>query len=295
MSLWKTRGENSGKIFLADGVEIDISKIFEDNSLVIRSKSQLGEFGNVWKEEFTGKPGDGDTEGFSKSVDTGNLPHVSIMGEIENDSEIQFFASPDNEHFYFCDRITKTIGPVPSGEVVNHANDTTKITASQTDAGNPANLIEGETGIWQANEGGDLSGSPVWLQYDCETAKRVTEVDISIGVSFRAPSKLAFYGTDDTDTWGDALAEFENLVWQDHSTRTFSLDNNDDYRYYKIEILEVPAPNRVQLAEIRLLEEVGESTVFPKQFHIYPTLGARYIKLRSTQNVKATVSVIASP
>ena len=39
----------------------------------------------------------------------------------------------------------------------------------------------------------------------------------------------------------------------------------------------------------------GQIEDFPAEFHIYPTVGGRYIRLRSSEDVTATVTIAAKP
>ena len=84
-----------------------------DARIATRQTKLIGEFGNLW---------DGVVEenSNSKVVDTENLPHISIMidafevvdGEKGDDSKnvtISFEASPDGEHFTFCQQITQNL------------------------------------------------------------------------------------------------------------------------------------------------------------------------------------------
>ena len=84
-----------------------------DARIANRQTKLIGEFGNLW---------DGVVEENSNSevVDTENLPRISIMidsfevvgGEKGEDSKnvtVSFEASPDGEHFTFCQQITQNL------------------------------------------------------------------------------------------------------------------------------------------------------------------------------------------
>ena len=39
----------------------------------------------------------------------------------------------------------------------------------------------------------------------------------------------------------------------------------------------------------------GQQADFPAEFHIFPVVGSRYIRIRSSEDVKATVTIAAKP
>ncbi len=68
---------------------------------------KISEPNNAWDNEQTG------VNGFSKIVDTRNLPHLSIFGRISATTTIAVYVSEDGVDFYYCGRITETIVPQP--------------------------------------------------------------------------------------------------------------------------------------------------------------------------------------
>ncbi len=251
------------------------------------SGKSFGEHGNAWDDELTG------VGGFSKIVDTRDMAHISIMGEIDADTEIGFWASQDGVHFYFCARITETIGPVSPIEPLNKATDPSQFSASSTDTGSAANLAEGESGLWQINTGGDMSGSPEWVAYDMGGDQEITAYSIRAGDSFRAPVAWNFQGHNGSD-WVTIETQ-TGIIWSSSEAKSFVLSASVTYEQYRLELTQTNHPNRTRLDEVRLLQETADTPVFPKQFHIYPTVGGRYIRLRSSDNVTATVTIAGKP
>ena len=67
------------------------------------SSNWIGEEGNAWKDEQTGK------EGFSKVVDTENLAHFAILGQVDGDTDINVWISQNGINFYFSQELTDEI------------------------------------------------------------------------------------------------------------------------------------------------------------------------------------------
>ena len=89
--------------------QIRATEILE--SILVR---QVGEEGNAWNDESTGE------EGVSNIVDTKNMPHVSILGVVDAQTDLSFEISQDGETFYFCGAISEDISPQsPPGQTAD--------------------------------------------------------------------------------------------------------------------------------------------------------------------------------
>lgn len=67
-----------------------------------------GDKGNCWNNESTG------ANGWSKIVDVGHCPHISILGKLSGESTIEFHVSADGVEFNKCNQIT---GELPGAQV----------------------------------------------------------------------------------------------------------------------------------------------------------------------------------
>ncbi len=255
---------------------------------------QVGVQGNAWDGATTTG-----VNGFSHIVDTQNLPHISIMGEIDADSEISFFASHDGINFYFCDRITQTIGPVPPGPVENLATTGASFGSDPaTSLGDTANLVEGATGFAQWPRGGIINDLFIW--YDFGVLTRVNALEMFCQMSARAPQQFVFEGSANSTNgldgdWTALFTQATSLNWISQSRRDFEVAAPGNYRFYRVRPTQVADANATRINEILLLGTEADAPVFPKQFHIYPTVGARFIRLRSSDDVTATITIVAKP
>ncbi len=253
----------------------------------------FGTHGNAWDDEQTG------VKGFSKTVDTGNMTHVSIMGEIDADSEISFWASQDGEHFYFCNRITQTIGPVPPGPVENLAVTGANYGSDPAvSLGANANLVEGNSGFAQWAKGGTINDLNIW--YDFGVLTRVNALEMFCQMSGRAPLQFVFESSANSTTgmdgdWTELFTQATDLNWISASRKDFQVGTPGNYRFYRLRPTKVADANATRINEIQLLGTEADAPIFPKQFHIYPSVGARYIQLRSSDNVRATVTIAGKP
>jgi hypothetical protein len=243
--------------------------------------------GNAWDNEMTGELG------FSEIIDTQDYPYLSIMGEIFDDTRIFFYASNNGLNFYYCDRISATIKPTPVTPLINYADDGSLFSASGTDTGSPSNLVEGVVGYWELNDGGFLAD--VWVQYDLNgDLVAVTEYTMTVGRADRAPSHFQLQGWNGV-SWSTIDTRLD-VSWVAGVERTFSVDPalQDDFLLYRLLLIESHSVNRVRIDTVTLLSsETG--TIYPKQYHIFPTVGARYVRLQSSDDVLATATITAKP
>jgi hypothetical protein len=252
-----------------------------------------GEHGNAWNDENTG------VGGFSNAVDIYNLTNVSIMGEIDGDSEIAFYASQDGEHFYYCDRITQTIGPVPPGPLENFAVDGASFGSNPAASlGDNANLVADAGDFAQWAKGGTINDLYIWYDFGAGNPKRVNALEMYCQMSSRAPLLFVFDASNDSangvdGNWTTLYTQPMELNWISASTKDFEVSVPNSYRWYRVRPTKVNDNNATRINEIKLIGTEEDMPIFPKQWHIYPEVGARYIKLRSSHNVRCTATIAA--
>ncbi len=258
-------------------------------------RSAIGHEGNAWHNAMTG------VGGFSHIVDTQNLPHISIMGEIDGDTEIGFYVSQDGVNFYFCARITETIGPVPPGPTENFAIDAANFGSNPAASlGANTNLVEGDSGFVQWARGGTITDLYIWYDFGAGASKRVNALEMFCQMSGRAPLQFVFDASNDsTDgvdgTWTTLYTQSTDLNWVSASRKDFEVATPGAYRWYRVRPTKVSDANATRINEIQLLGTEDDAPLFPKQWHIFPAVGGRYIRLRSSDDVKVTATIVAKP
>ena len=74
----------------------------------------IARHGNLWDNEQTG------VDGFSDIVDTKNYPNMSIILEIDAESDVEFYVSANGEDFTICGQLTEQLPGGQEGDLDAH-------------------------------------------------------------------------------------------------------------------------------------------------------------------------------
>lgn len=248
--------------------------------------------GNAWNGEYTG------INGLSNVVDTKESCNISVFGRTSESSEILFLVSADGINFFHSRDLSEIINTeAVEVKIINIAEPPSGFTASQTNTGSPQNLAESNSveELWRVNVGGTLA-EDLWVRFDAGEEKEINSYGLMSSSSRNAPKSWKLQGSNDNSSWTD-IDERSEEVFIENLESAFGLEQPETYRYFRLLITEGgdegPGITRTQLNMFRLFQveedENGEDANF--SFHMKTTIGARYVRLLSKQNVKATITI----
>ena len=257
---------------------------------------------NKFEEEFvwTGGVLDGDSE----LLDISNYPHISIMGRIDDNTEIRFYTSHNGTDWFLCSSITSLIQPTLPPDIINVAEDGANFNSNPAvNVGSNANLAE-ESGFANWNKGGnDITDLYIWYDFGAGFEQRVVALEMYCQMSGRAPLQFIVDGSNNTTngidgTWVELFTQDTDLSWISNNRKDFDFiaDNIASFRVIRIRPTKVSDANNTRINEIKLLASVGgeDIAVFPKTVHKWFTIGGGRIKLSSTRPVTGKFALCAN-
>lgn len=250
--------------------------------------------GNAWSNEQTG------INGLSRVIDTGGCGNISVFGKTSEAAEIIFLVSEDGLNFYQSKDISEKIQTEEREvRITNIAEPPESFSASRTDDGSPQNLAESRPveDNWRVDVAGVLQ-EDLWVKFDAGEEKEINSYSLVSSSDRNYPRAWTFQGSNDNSTWTE-LDSRSGTVFENSFPVNFALSQPETYRYFRLLITEGgatgPGQQRTQLNMLRLLQiEVDQENGVEDgnfNFHMTTTIGARYVRLLSKDDVEATITI----
>ncbi|MBQ3565010.1 MAG: discoidin domain-containing protein, partial [Alphaproteobacteria bacterium] len=93
-----------------------------------------------------------------------------------------------------------------------------------------------------------------WIQIELPEADKANMFRMSGGFSNEEPDSFVLYGSNDGENY-DELLNSGALTWTHNETKTWNLENNTAYKFYKIEAVNTKK-NFITISEIQLIEQI---------------------------------------
>lgn len=93
-----------------------------------------------------------------------------------------------------------------------------------------------------------------WIQVELPKADKTNMLRMSGGVSNEEPDSFILYGSNDGENY-DELLNSGALTWKHNETKTWDLENETAYIFYKIEAVNKKS-SYIAIAEIQLIEHI---------------------------------------
>lgn len=113
---------------------------------------------------------------------------------------------------------------------------------------------DGESTFWETSK-----PFPHWIQYNFGIPKKISRYTIQTGMhgkdaTERMPKDWEFQGSNDMSNWATLDNRINQVDWINKETRTYSIENPNVYKYYRLYISQGITPGILRLYEIRMLE-----------------------------------------
>lgn len=260
----------------------------EHNKRIVaeRLSDMVQDEGNAWAGEDTGE------KGYSKIVDIRNMSHVSIAGVAIEHTQLVTWVSGNGADFYYASEIPIIEPePAPSDNVAFYGEGfSTPNTTTDGDIENLAeeHLMEDE---WETHD-----DSPIIIDINLPDEINLVAYEIAPVSGGRFFPTAWDLEADDAGSW--TTLDSETAVagdWDGLTLSSYTLDYVGAYDHYRFSMSY--EDTSLRLAQIRLLAEVDdEQLIEPLYFHYAgETVGARYIRLQSIEDVFITASIWAKP
>ncbi|MBQ3565132.1 MAG: hypothetical protein IJA14_03210, partial [Alphaproteobacteria bacterium] len=92
------------------------------------------------------------------------------------------------------------------------------------------------------------------IQIELPEADKANVLRMSGGFTNEEPDSFVLYGSNDGENY-DELLNSGALTWTHNETKTWSLENNTAYKFYKIEAVNTKK-NFITISEIQLIEQI---------------------------------------
>lgn len=93
-----------------------------------------------------------------------------------------------------------------------------------------------------------------WIQIELPEADKAEILKMSGGFSSEEPDSFVLYGSNDGETYTQLLSSGA-LTWSHNETKTWNLNNNTAYKFYKIEAVNTKSAY-ITISEIQLIEHI---------------------------------------
>jgi hypothetical protein len=91
-----------------------------------------------------------------------------------------------------------------------------------------------------------------WLKCQFPEAKRVKSIGVHTYLPSYSPKDFTLQGSNDDSTYTTLLTASSETDWSTHETRTFTVDDPNEYLYYKLDITANNGGNHINLIELNL-------------------------------------------
>ncbi len=141
--------------------------------------------------------------------------------------------------------------------------------------------VDGSENIWRSDSTESL---PQWVRFDCGIDSKKTVKEYSLTCYYvtqpGVPKSWKLQGSNDASNWTDLHEVSNETSWTSYSSKTYTVDNNTAYAFYRLYVTAVVSGTVVNIYWLRLRETVGgdnfveyaEEELLPGQIHQSPQL-----------------------